>query len=81
MNIEIQKNLLPELQKIVWKKVFRGCMIDLKENTKFVKRYMNSWNWKVEPHMSAYLKTVLPHYHEKINNVGGEWKMSVYRVN
>ena len=33
MNIEIQRCLLPELQKIVWKKVFRECMIDLKEKT------------------------------------------------
>ena len=33
MNVEIQRCLLPELQKIIWKKVFRKCMIDLKKKT------------------------------------------------
>jgi len=33
INVKVGKYLVPDIQKIIWKKIFQECMTDLKEKT------------------------------------------------
>ena len=47
IKIEIIKYLLPDLQKIIWKKIFKECMKDLKEKTHLIHDCFKNINEKV----------------------------------
>jgi len=49
INVKVGKYLVPDIQKIIWKKIFQECMKDLEEKTLLLNNNLEHWNYPIIP--------------------------------